>query len=71
MYNRRCLPTIDKVLLLHGLDAGQVSVVLAAVLLRVLPGVPAGEVPVAVAVELPPVVFTALRVCGGDQREDI
>ena len=42
---------------------------LAAVLLPVLPGVPAAEVSVAVAVELAPGVLAALRVCGGNEAE--
>lgn len=38
---------------------------LPAVLLSILPGVSAAEVPVTVAVELPPRVLAALRVCRG------
>lgn len=58
-------PTSDKVLLGRAVDAGQVTTVLPAVLLGVLPGVSPAEVPVAVAVELPPGVVAALRVCTG------
>lgn len=57
--------TSDEVLLGHTVDAGQVAVVLPAVLLCILPGVPAGEVSVAVAMKLPPRVFAALSVCRG------
>lgn len=52
------------------MDAGQVATVLPAVLLSVLPGVSPAEVPVAVAVELPPGVVAALRVCRGHNGEE-
>lgn len=54
--------TSDEVLLGQAVDAGQVAAVLSAVLLGILPGVSAAEVPVAVAMELPPSVLAALGV---------
>ena len=66
---RRRAPTADEALLGQAVHAGQVPAVLAAVLLPVLPGVPAAEVSVAVAVELAPGVLAALRVCGGNEAE--
>lgn len=54
--------TSDEVLLGCAVDAGQVAAVLSAVLLGVLPGVSAAEVPVAVAMELPPGVLAAFGV---------
>lgn len=59
------LLTSDEVLLGRAVDASQVAVVLPAVLLGVLPGVPPAEVTVAVAVELPPGVVAALGVWVG------
>lgn len=56
--------TVDEAVLLLRVDAGEVPGAAAAVPLRVLPGAPAGEVAVAVALELVPVVVAALRVCG-------
>lgn len=55
-------PTSDEVLLGQAVDARQVAVVLPAVLLGILPRVSPAEVPVAVAVELPPCVVAALGV---------
>lgn len=55
-------PTCDEVLLSQAVDTGQVATVLPAVLLGILPGVSAAEVPVAVAMELPPRVVAALGV---------
>lgn len=55
-------PTSDEVLLSQAVDASQVAAVLPAVLLSILPGVSPAEVPVAVAVELPPCVVAALSV---------
>lgn len=51
------------------MDAGQVTAVLSAVLLRVFPRVSAGEVPVAVAVKLPPVVLATLSICREKETE--
>lgn len=62
------LLTSDEVLLGRAVDARQVAVVLPAVLLGVLPRVSPAEVTVAVAVELPPGVVTALRVWVGVQN---
>lgn len=45
------------------MDTGQVTTVLPAGLLGVLPGVSAAEVAVAVAVELSPGVLAAFGVC--------
>ena len=56
--------TIDEAMLLPRVDAGEVAGAAAAVPLRILPGAPAGKVPVAVTLELVPVVVAALRVCG-------
>lgn len=57
--------TVDEVLLFRRVDADQVAAVFPAVLLGILPGVPAAEGAVTVAVELPPVVLAALCVCEG------
>lgn len=57
--------TSDEALLGRAVDAGQVAVVLPAVLLGVLPRVSPAEVTVAVSVELPPGVVAALRVWFG------
>ncbi len=51
------------------MDAGQVTAVLSAVLLRIFPRVSAGEVPVAVAVKLPPVVLATFSICRERERE--
>lgn len=45
------------------------TAVLSAVLLSVLPCVSTGEVPVAVAVKLPPVVLATLSICVERERE--
>lgn len=58
--------TVDEAVLLLRVDAGEVAGTATAIPLRVLPGAPAGKVPVAVTLELVPVVVTALRVCVGD-----
>lgn len=55
--------TVDEAVLLLRVDAGEVAGTATAIPLRVLPGAPAGKVPVAVTLELVPVVVTALRVC--------
>lgn len=54
--------TIDKLLFRVGEDATEVGAVLSAVFLCILPGVSVGEVPVAVAVKLPPSVLTTFNV---------
>lgn len=54
--------TVDKLLLCDGDDTTEVGAVLSAVFFCILPGVSVGEVPVAVAVELPPAVLAAFDV---------
>lgn len=54
--------TSDEVLLSWTVDAGQVSVVLPAVSLSILPVVSSTEVPVAVPMKLPPGVLTACSI---------
>lgn len=54
--------TINEVLLLCGMDAGQVAAVFSAVFLCIFPGVPACKISVAVTVKLPPAVLATLCV---------
>lgn len=54
--------TVDKLLLSAGGDTAEMSAVLSAVFLCILPSVSVGEVPVAVAVELPPAMFATFNV---------
>lgn len=54
--------TVDELLLGSRDDTTEVGAVLSAVFLCILPGVSVGEVPVAVAVELPPAVLTTFNI---------
>lgn len=63
-------PTSDEILLCCSVDAGQMTAVLPAVLLGILPGVSAAEIPVAVAVKLSPRVLAALDVCEKEGRQE-
>lgn len=54
--------TINKLLLSSRDDTTEVGTVLSAVFLCILPGVSVGEVPVAMAVELPPAMITTFYV---------
>lgn len=71
-----CLPNLptaltpDEILLGFAVDAGQMAAVLSAVLFGVLPGVSAAEIPVAVAVKLPPRVLTTLCVCKDHETQE-